>query len=258
MSVSTKNVFKIVLWMGIMVITILHTFIMAEAYDEGNAGDAVIVGRIYFRGTPPPSKIFPLNKYPSEKFCSQIDHDGKGNRILQEVTVQNSRLQDVVVSIKDITRGKPFPFKGTDVKIERCQFLVQGGPSAFVGVVVDGAEIRVLNEDLDVSDPKKPLSILHNPHGLEYHGVINFNLVSPKPLLYKGQLKAKVQFKEENSVMSLYCQQHLYERAWFYPVKNPYYAIVGSDGTYVIDQSSSRQVSAGGLASNFRDSAERD
>jgi hypothetical protein len=45
-----------------------------------------------------------------------------------------------------------------------------------------------------------------------------------------------VRFNKSNSVLHLFCQQHLYEEAWFYPVDNPYYAIVGPDGTYSIEQ----------------------
>lgn len=34
----------------------------------------------------------------------------------------------------------------------------------------------------------------------------------------------------------LQCDQHIYEQVFFLQVENPYYAIVGSDGTYRIEQ----------------------
>ena len=36
--------------------------------------------------------------------------------------------------------------------------------------------------------------------------------------------------------MKLECDQHNYMKIWFYPIKNPYYAIVTPTGTYSIDQ----------------------
>ncbi len=36
--------------------------------------------------------------------------------------------------------------------------------------------------------------------------------------------------------MFLQCDQHNYMEAWFYAVDNPYYAVVGQDGTFKIDQ----------------------
>ena len=36
--------------------------------------------------------------------------------------------------------------------------------------------------------------------------------------------------------MHLGCDQHNLEDAYFYPIDNPYYAIVGAEGTYSIDK----------------------
>ena len=36
--------------------------------------------------------------------------------------------------------------------------------------------------------------------------------------------------------MFLECDQHNYMNAWFTPVKNPYYAIIGEGGAFSIDQ----------------------
>jgi len=127
----------------------------ATKYMEAPVSNgATLIGQINFKGTPPPHKIFELAKFPQAKFCSQVDSDGQGNRILKQVTVKDGKLQDVVVLIKGITEGKPMDFKGTDVLADKCRFLVQNGPSTFVGVVVNKDQIRVLNNDADPSDPK--------------------------------------------------------------------------------------------------------
>jgi len=49
--------------------------------------------------------------------------------------------------------------------------------------------------------------------------------------LYKKLRRAK-----EGSVLYLEGDSPNYMQAWFYPIENPYYDIVGSKGTYSIDQ----------------------
>jgi len=208
---------------------------MTFAYEEGAAGKAIVEGTITFKGTPPEPKFFDPTKFPQPAFCSKVDNDGKGHRILREVTVNNGFLQDVVISIQNITTGKPFRFNGTDVTIDHCKYLVQG-PSTFVGVVVNGEEIRILNNDADPSDPKSASGVLHNPHGYEMKGTTSTTLFN-KPLPNKGQvLTEKIKLHKEGSFVKLEKDQGNYANAYFYPITNPYYAIVGPEGAYSIDQ----------------------
>ena len=206
--------------------------------SEGDKREPTVEGTIIFKGDPPPPKKFELSKFPNSNFCGQVDTNEKGERVLKEATVKNGKLQDVVVLIKGITEGKPMDFKGTDVLADKCRFLVQNGPSTFVGVVVNKDRIRVLNNDADPSDPKSADGILHNPHAYEIVGKKSstmFNL----PLPTKGQTvdqKVKLRKEKKGSFMKLECDQHNYMVTWLYPVKNPYYAIVGSTGTYSIDK----------------------
>lgn len=209
---------------------------IALAYEEGPAGGASVLGKITFKGTPPAPKLFEFEKFPQPKFCSQADSDGKGHRVLKEVSVNNGALEDVVVYIENIEKGKPFKFNGTDVKANLCRFLVQGGPSTFVGVVVKKAELRVENTDADPSDPKTASGVLHNPHGYEVKGASRTTMFN-KPLPNKGEvIKEKIMIRKKESVMKMECDQHGFMQVWFFPVENPYYAIAGKDGTYTIDQ----------------------
>lgn len=213
----------------------------ALAYTEGVVGDVTIEGVVTFAGTPPappPPGLFAFEKFANSEYCSKTDNDGKGNRVVTKVVVNDGKLQDLVVYIRDILTGKPFEFHGTDVTMSGCRFLVQGGPSTRVGVVVRGAEIRILNDDADPNDPKSVTGVLHNPHSFEVAGMFQsvtgvFNV----PLFTKGQVVTRpVALKKKNTTFMVQCDQHLYARAFFYPVENPYYAIVGSDGTYAIDR----------------------
>jgi hypothetical protein len=231
-----KTPIKIFALMGVLTIAPCLSTTMAVAYEEREAGKAVIEGIITFKGTPPDPRLFDLAKFPNSKFCAQADSDGKGHRIVQQVNVKNEALADVVVYIQDITMGKPFKFNGTDVKINLCRLLVQGGPSTMVGIVVKGAEIRILNDDADPNDPKAVTGVLHNPHAYEILGGSSstiFNL----PLPDKGQvIKKPVILRKKGSTMKLQTDQQNFMEAYFYPVENPYYAIVGSTGAYEIDR----------------------
>jgi hypothetical protein len=126
----------------------------------------------------------------------------------------------------------------TEVTADTCRFLVQGGASQFVGVVLNKGLIKVTNLDADPSDPKAADGVLHNPHSYEKLGASSttiFNL----PLPTKGgsiEKKVKLRKEKKGSILYLECDQHNYMNAYFTPVQNPYYAIVGKDGSFSIDQ----------------------
>jgi hypothetical protein len=234
--IPMKSLFKIFVLVSVVSIAGFLSTSMAVAYEEGEAGKAVVEGIITFKGDPPVPFRFDLMKFPNPKFCAQADTDKEGNRLVQQVNVNNGKLQDVVVYIQNISTGKPFKFNGTDVKINLCRLLVQGGPSTLVGVVVNGAEIRILNDDADPSDPKAAKGVLHNPHAYETLGG-NSSTLFNLPLPEKGQvIKKPVILRKKGSTMKLQTDQQNFMEAYFYPVENPYYAIVGHKGTYEIDE----------------------
>jgi hypothetical protein len=209
---------------------------IASAYEEAPVPDGgSITGKVSFKGTVPAPKEFDFAKFPNPKFCEQADSDGKGHRLVQQVNVKNGALADVVVFIEEIEKGKPFKFEGTDVKTDICRFFVQGGPSKLTGVVVKKAEIRILNTDADPTDPKAATGVLHNPHAYEMVGA-NASTIFNLPLPEKGQvIKKPVILRKKESDMKIQCDQHNYMEVYFQPVENPYYAIVGEDGTFTID-----------------------
>jgi hypothetical protein len=159
---------------------------LATAYEEIPVRDGgTVSGKVTFNGTPPPPRLHELAKFPQAGFCSKVDSDGK-NRKQALVSVDNGALSDVVVYIEDIEKGKPFNFPGTDVKANTCRFLVQG-PSTFVGVVMEGGEMRIENLDADPSDPKSVDGVLHNPHVYNIYGNSSRTIFN-KPLPTKGQV----------------------------------------------------------------------
>jgi hypothetical protein len=166
-----------------------------------------------------------------------VETDGKGNRIQHLVMVgKDGGLSDVVVFIKGIEKGKAFKFDGTDVVSDVCRFLVKG-PSGFVGVVTQKDPFRVTNLDADPSDPKSVDGVLHNPHTYNVYDS-NSRTIFNKPLPNKGQTM-EYKFKKidlkRSPVVFLQCDQHNFMEAWFYEMENPYFAVVGKEGTFTID-----------------------
>jgi len=199
------------------------------------ANGGTVSGKITFKGTPQAPKEFDLAKFPQPAFCGKVDNDGKGHRLLHEVTVNNGALADVVVFIEHVPSGKPFKLDGTDVKADTCRFLVQQG-SDFVGVIKNKTDVRVTNMDADPSDPKSATGVLHNPHGYEMKGATSTTLFN-KPLPNKGQvLTEKIKLHKKESFVKMECDQHNFMNAYFLPVDNPYYSVVGKDGSFTIDQ----------------------
>jgi hypothetical protein len=211
----------------------------AETPDGGHgtltAQRGTLIGKVTFEGVPPAPKKNDLSKFPNSAFCAKAESDGRGNRLIQEVNVGTDHaLRDVVIAVQDVPMEKPFEFAGTRVNAEGCKWLVQGGPSTLVGVVVRKKEIAIENMDADPDDPKALRGVLYSPHAYEVFGGNNttiFNL----PLPEKGQIVRKpVILRQQGSTLLLEGDQKNYMQAYFLPVENPYYAIVEHDGTFTI------------------------
>ncbi len=204
------------------------------------ANGATLSGTVTLKGNAPGPKTFPIAKFPQPDFCGGVDTKG-GERLLHDVSVgKGNALQDVVVVITGIKAGKPYDLKKTHVDMDVCKFIVAGGPSTFVGVVSPTVDFTVTNND-EAPDAKtgKVIGVLHNPHSFGIAPKKNpstmFNLGMPekgKTMSFKKDMR-KIR---RAPVMKLQCDQHEYMQAWFRSVRHPYYAVVGADGSFSIDQ----------------------
>jgi len=205
----------------------------ASAY-EALPTPGTVRGTVTFKGTPPPPKLFELAKSSHPKICGGTDNDGKGNRTLTEVAVNNGMLQDVVVSIQQTSKEEPSPKLTTSVSIDHCRFQLQGHTSNFVGVVSNGGVIRVRNRDADPSDPKMAAGVPYKIQGYEVNRT-NSSALFDESLSGKGQeLEETITLRGKGSFMKLASGSDSFMEAWFYPVENRYYAIVGEDGRFRI------------------------
>jgi hypothetical protein len=190
------------------IITTFATALLAGPVHRAAAYEAVpvtdggsIEGKVTFDGTVPTKKIIPTK---DKETCGDIREEP------QVVVGPDKGVQDAVVYLKAVEKGKPFekPAKKPEVVNKDCVFVphVQAFP---VGTVV------IVN-----SDP-----VMHNTHG--FHGKATvFNVALPT----KGQ-RTKKPLKKPG-ITRVECDAHGWMLAWIYAAENPYYAVTQKDGTF--------------------------
>ena len=193
---------------------------LAGAYESVpvmNGG--VLKGKVMFKGTPPPPKVFELWRFPDKVFCGGIS-DEKGLRLLREVIAgQDGGLKDVVVVIEGVKKGKPFTFTSAHMEANVCQFL------PFVSVVSDKRQITVANRD--------PVS--HDIQGYAYDQS-GIDIVLHRPALDKQGTTDVVNLTKGRKIFTMQCGRHSYMQSWGYAIDNPYHAVTNLDGAFTIGE----------------------
>ena len=128
------------------------------------------------------------------------------------------QLQNVIVFLDDVQSGKAWPEKEYKLDQLKCRF------EPYIQVIPKGADLVISN-----SDP-----VLHNVHPYEQVGDKRrtlFNLAQPK----LGQVNTKAIKTRRGEVVELSCDAHSWMSGWMYVLEHPYFAIVGEDGSFTID-----------------------
>jgi hypothetical protein len=190
----------------------------SEAYETvpvTNGG--TLQGKVLFKGTPPPPKVFELWRFPDKTFCGGIS-DEKGRRLLREVIVgQDGGQKDVVVVIEGVKKGKPFTFTSAQMEANVCQFL------PFVSVVSDKRQITVANRD----------PVAHDIQGYAYDQS-GIDIVLHRAALDKRGTTDVVNLTKGRKVFTMQCGRHSYMQSWGYAIDNPYHAVTNLDGAFAI------------------------
>jgi len=177
-----------------------------------------VQGKVMFKGTPPPPKVFELWRFPDKTFCGGISE--KGRRLLREVIVgQDGGLNDVVVVIEGIQKGKPFTFSSAQMDANVCQF------TPFVSVVSDKRQLTVTNRD----------PVAHDLQGYAYD-LSGVDIVLHRPSLNNQGTTDIVNLTKGRKIFTMQCGRHPYMQSWGYAIDNPYYAVTGVEGTFTIGQ----------------------
>jgi polysaccharide lyase family 4-like protein len=184
-------------------------------YEEAVVSDGgTISGKISFKGKVPDPQHFLVQKNP--ELCGK-------ERDFHFVRVKDGALQNVVVTIEGIGKGKPFTHAVTEFIVKECAFL------PYVSIVTkkgaDGWPVfKIENTD----------TVMHNPHTYQVVGATRstlFNIGLPE----KGSKLEKELKVRKGNVVKVECDQHDFMHSWTRVVEHPYFAVVEDGGNYKID-----------------------
>lgn len=187
-----------------------------EVVEVTNGG--TIKGQVTFRGKEPPPKTHLITQ--DTHIC------GEGTREVDYVKVNNGALNEVVVYLTNVKKGKPFTEDVINAQIEQkaCAFL------PFLAVVANGGELTIINSD---------------PVSYNIHAYKILERSSAKPTLFDAsqspylgsQVTQEINLKRRPSSngLKVECERHDFMHGFVFVAKNPYYTIVAEDGTYTIE-----------------------
>ena len=225
------------------------------------AGGSVI-GTVTYTGKAEEKEV-PLWIFPNSTFCKKIGTDGhKPDLVKGEIRIvkpiedgKGSALKAAVVAVTDIEDTAFLDgYKGTEGVFKFCEFL------PYTGVVVNRRNFHVENTDHDADAPKSMKGVIHFSHAFDvasvgyssYHGKTNEGVEYNEDILYlrparemfnimlpekgsTGEKNVILHKEKQGSFLALRCDNHRWEQAYFLPVKNPYYAVTGADGSFRIE-----------------------
>ena len=182
--------------------------------DQGGA----LTGRVNLVGLMPKARAFHLIHAPNIEFCSRMS-DGKGHRILYDFTVsKNGGLQDTVIAIQGVKKGKPFPRKLQTLHLSRCH------ANKYVIGIKNGENILIENKD----------PIKHEIATYEIYGA-HRNQTSNKSVLPVNSQIRSAFIKPGAPEFILKCNLHPFLQTRGYIVDNPYFVISDAEGNFNID-----------------------
>jgi hypothetical protein len=210
-----------------------------EAVEVTNGG--TITGKVTLRGPTPEPRAIPMVLYPFGDFCKKISN-GEGIVLLREFNVDGAGgLQDAVVAVQGVTRGKSFRFRDTELVTVNCmfhplevpesdQFKVHNGQLVHVHPLVtvmrNYAQLSVINRD-----PIDHAAQVYQPE--RGNRVLSF----PVPVAYRRSVSSgDVELDEGRQIVQIICEMHEYMQTWAWVVDNPYFARTKKDGSFVIDK----------------------
>ena len=173
-----------------------------EAIDVKDGG--TVSGEVKFSGNPPTPEKIATTK--DQEVC------GKTEKVNESLLVgANKGIQNVVVSISNIQKGKKMPETGGTLDQKDCRY------APHVVLSPAGAELSIVNSD----------GILHNIHTYSTKNS-PFNKAQPK---FKKEMKES--FAQPETV-KLTCDAHGWMAGWLIVQDNPYYAVTDANGAFKI------------------------
>ena len=177
----------------------------SPAYDGGPVSNGgTISGTVKFQGAPPAAK--PIEVTKDKEVCGQ--HEIKTESIMVGA---GGGIENAVVSIASISKGKPMPTDGPVLDQKGCTYVPH------VLLFPAGSSVKINNDD----------GILHNIHTYSTKNP-PVNMAQPK---FKKTIEAKF---DQPEVIRVTCDAHGWMEGWFISEDNPYYAKTDASGNYTL------------------------
>jgi len=181
-----------------------------SAYEAGSVtGGGSITGKVTFKGAAPAPRQMAVTK--DTQVC------GTGTRQIVEVAVAGGNLQNAVVYVAKIDKGKAWgPLDSVTLDQKGCLFI----PDMLL--VRKDADLTIRNSD----------TVLHNIHTYEIIGNVRrtmFNVGQPD----KGDIKQPIKVRRAN-IVKIECDAHDFMHSWAFAADNPYVAVTKGDGSFAI------------------------
>ena len=189
-------------WLGVVMLPLPGLTYEATTVSDGGT----IVGEVKYAGDPPaPEKI---------EVTKDVNICGSAPKVSPELTVgANKGIQDVVVSLPDIPKGKALekPAKPPVLDQKNCEY------HPYAQIFPVNTTLEVLNSD----------DVLHNVK-TEAGSKTSFNVAQPK---FKKKITQEFKTPE---IVQVECNVHGWMNAILVVAENPYYALTDANGSFKI------------------------
>jgi len=213
----------------------------ASDYEEVAVSDGgTITGKVTLKGAIPAARVFPVVLYPFGEYCKKIS-DGHGNIRLEEFNVsKDGGLQDTIVAVEQVHRGKPFPHVKNDLVAVNCMFHPADVADSEQFVVKEGGKLHHAHPLVMVLENHRPISVV-NKDPIVHNGQVfqseKGNIILNFPLPVSNEPRGGIlNFENGKRISEMICGMHEFMQSWGFRVDNPYYARTKRDGLFTIDQ----------------------
>ena len=164
-----------------------------------------VVGTVKYTGPRPVAE--PLSISKDQEVC------GKTEKVNETLLIgENQGVQNAVVSLMNIEKGKRFSQKSATLDQKDCRY------APHILLVPVSSELSILNND----------GILHNFHS---HSTNNPTVNKPQPK-FKKVMKEKF---SEPEVIKVTCDAHAWMSGWLVITDHPYYVVTDTKGNFQLE-----------------------
>ncbi len=191
----------------------LATTAGAKGYKEVDvANGGALAGTVAAGSAQPDTRDYTISKDPA--VC------GTGTRQVPFVQINDGKLMNAVVFLKDVKEGKAFDPDSINLTLNQkgCAF------SPAMGVMANLGELTAINDD----------ATLHNIHTYEIIGKARrtvMNVSQPN----KGDVVTKKVKLRRGDGMKIECDAHDFMHGFVFVARNPYYSVVDENGAFSIE-----------------------